>query len=78
MSGRFIGIASILFGASVGCADYFFGDHWMYVNGDTKYLYPPTEYNVMLSALLGLIASAVAWGLLELVDWLRRRRKFAR
>jgi uncharacterized membrane protein YccC len=62
-------------GVVAGCAEYFLGDHWLSNGATDHYLYPPLWFNVTISAISGLLASAVAWALLEAVNWMRRNHR---
>lgn len=73
MAGRVGGLVGLIIGVIAGCAEYYWGDHWLYVNGGNQYLYPPTWVNVASSAVFGAVMGGAVWLLLALTRWTWRR-----
>jgi len=36
MAGRLVGLVALIIGVIAACAEYYWGDHWLYVNGGEK------------------------------------------
>jgi hypothetical protein len=75
MSGRLVGLVALIIGVIAGCAEYYWGDHWLYVNGGEKYLYPSAWANAAFSAVVGAVTAGSVWVSLALALWRWRRMK---
>ena len=75
MAGRLVGLVALIIGVIAGCVEYYWGDHWLYVNGGEKYLYPPTWANVASSAVVGGAIGGGVWVSLAVTRWILRRMR---